>query len=68
MDVISERTQRLERMDNELTITLQKWCFYPVIQAMQALRGVRLLVAGGVVAEIGDLKRLNYIDTHRNLW
>ena len=60
MDVISERTQRLERMDNELTITLQKWRFYPVIQAMQALRAVRLLVAGGVVAEIGDLKRFDH--------
>ena len=60
MDVISERTQRLERMDNELTITLKKWRFYPVVQALQAMRGVRLLIAGGVVAEIGDLKRFDH--------
>lgn len=60
MDVITERTQRLERMDNELTIALQNWRFYPVVEALQAMRGVRLLVAGGVVAEIGDLKRFDH--------
>lgn len=60
MDVISERTQRLERMDNELSITLKKWRFLPVVQALQAMRGVRLLMAGGFVAEFGDLKRFGH--------
>jgi len=60
MDVISERTHRLERMDNELTITVKKWRFYPVVRALQAMRGVRLIIATGVVAELGDLKRFDH--------
>lgn len=60
MDVISERTQRLERMDNELNITVKQWRFYPVVQALQAMRGVRLIIATGVVAELGDLKRFDH--------
>ena len=60
MDVISERTQRLDRMDNELTVTLKKWRFYPVVRALQAMRGARLLVAGGFMAELGDLKRFDH--------
>ena len=60
MDVITERTHRLERIDNELSFTLKNWRFYPVVQALQAMRGVRLLVAGGVVAELGDLTRFDH--------
>ena len=60
MDVISERTQRLERMDNELNITVKQWRFYPVVKGLQAMRGVRLIIATGVVAELGDLKRFDH--------
>ena len=60
MDTISERMIRLERMDNELTITVKQWRFYPVVQALQAMRGVRLLVASGIVAELGDLTRFDH--------
>ena len=60
MDVISERTQRLERMDNELAVTVKKWRFYPVVRALQAMRGVRLIIATGVVAELGDLTRFDH--------
>ena len=60
MDTISERTLRLERMDNELAITVKQWRFFPVVQALQAMRGVRLLVASGVIAELGDLTRFDH--------
>jgi hypothetical protein len=33
------------------------WRLYPVVQALQALRGVQFLVAITVVAELGDLTR-----------
>ncbi|WP_284219556.1 transposase, partial [Agaribacter marinus] len=36
------------------------WRYYPVIKAVQAMRGVRLLVATGVVAELGDLNRFDH--------
>jgi len=57
---ITERTKRLERLDNTLAYEAKKWRYYPVVQAIQALRGVRLLVAVGVIAELGDLTRFDH--------
>ena len=57
---ISERTNRLKRLDNELEHHVKKWRYYPVVKAIQALRGVRLLVATGVIAELGDLTRFDH--------
>ncbi|NWL16168.1 IS110 family transposase [Pseudoalteromonas sp. Scap03] len=57
---INERISRLERLDNELTHHVHQWRYYPVVKAIQAMRGVRLLVATGVVAELGDLSRFDH--------
>ncbi|ALS96895.1 IS110 family transposase [Lacimicrobium alkaliphilum] len=57
IQTINERIARLERLDNELTHHVHRWRYYPVVKAIQAMRGVRLLVAVGVVAELGDLTR-----------
>ena len=59
IQTITERISRLERLDNELTHQVKQWRYYPVVKAIQALRGVRLLVATGVIAELGDLSRFN---------
>ena len=60
IQTITERIQRLERLDNELCNQVQRWRYYPVVKAVQAMRGVRLLVATGVVAELGDLNRFDH--------
>jgi len=60
IQAITERMNRLQRLDNELTHQVKKWRYYPVVKAIQALRGVRLLVATGVVAELGDLSRFDH--------
>lgn len=60
IQTISERTNRLKRLDNELEHHVKKWRYYPVVKAIQALRGVRLLVATGVIAELGDLTRFDH--------
>ncbi len=60
IQTITERIQRLERLDNELVNQVQRWRYYPVVKAVQAMRGVRLLVATGVVAELGDLNRFDH--------
>ena len=49
-----ERVARLERVIEEL---LPAWSLAPVVTALQALRGVNLIVAVTFVAEIGDLGR-----------
>ena len=59
LHTITERISRLERLDNELTHHVHQWRYYPVVKAIQAMRGVRLLVATGVVAELGDLSRFD---------
>ena len=64
IQTISERNARLERLDNELMHQVKNWRYYPIVKSVQALRGVRLLVAAGVVAELGDLTRF---DTPRKL-
>jgi transposase len=57
---ISERLQRLQRLDNELLHQVKNWRYYPVVKAIQAMRGVRLLVALGTIAELGDLRRFDH--------
>lgn len=36
------------------------WRFYPVVQAIQALRGVQFTVAISLIAEIGELSRFEH--------
>lgn len=60
LQTINERINRLERLDNELTCHVYQWRYYPVVKALQAMRGVRLLVAVGVVSELGDLTRFDH--------
>ncbi len=57
---ISERIKRLQRLDNELLHQVKNWRYYPVVKAIQAMRGVRLLVALGTIAELGDLRRFDH--------
>ncbi len=59
IQTINERMARLKRLDNELMHQVMHWRYYPVVKAIQAMRGVRLLVAAGVIAELGDLNRFD---------
>jgi transposase len=54
---ITESTDRLQRLEQELQAQVQVWRLHPVVEALQALRGVQFTVAVTMVAEIGDLTR-----------
>jgi transposase len=54
---INEHTERLRRLDQELQDQVTSWRLHPVVEALQALRGVQFTVAVTMVAEIGDLTR-----------
>ena len=54
---VSEHTERLQRLEQELQEQVKSWRLNPVIEALQALRGVQFTVAVTIVAEIGDLSR-----------
>jgi len=59
IQTISERMARLERLYNELTHQVKQWRYYPVVKAIQAMRGIRLLIATGMIAQLGDLSRFD---------
>ena len=56
---VDEQVDRLQRLEAELLERAPTWRLYPVVQALQALRGVQFLVAITVVAELGDLTRFD---------
>jgi transposase len=57
---LNERTQRLNNLDNELAHIGSQWRFFPVVKAIQAMRGVSLIVAMGLICELGDLTRFDH--------
>jgi transposase len=61
---VSEETERLERLERELHEAVKGWRLYPVVEAVQALRGIDLTGATILIAELGDLTRF---DTPRKL-
>jgi transposase len=61
---VTEHTERLQRLDEELQERVKAWRLNPVVEALQALRGIQFTVAVTTVAEIGDLTRF---DTPREL-
>jgi transposase len=57
---VSERTELLQRLEAELLSQAQTWRFYPVVAALQALRGVQFTIAIITIAELGDLRRFDH--------
>ena len=51
--------ERLDRLTAQLREFVSQWRMAPVVEALQALRGVSLIVAATSVAELGDLSRFD---------
>jgi transposase len=64
MRTVSEHTERLLRLEQELHDHVKTWRVHPMVEALQALRGVPFTVAVTMVSEIGDLNR---VDSPREL-
>jgi transposase len=56
---VTEHTERLQRLEQELQERVKSWRLRPVVDALQALRGVQFTVAVTMVAELGDLTRFD---------
>jgi transposase len=54
---VNEHTDRLQRLEQALEEQVKTWRLQPVVEALQALRGVQFTVAVTIVAELGDLTR-----------
>jgi transposase len=49
--------ERLQRVENAIKEFLPGWSLAPVVEALQALRGVNLVTAAVIMVEVGDLRR-----------
>jgi len=47
----------VERLTQQIAILVPSWRMAPVVKALHALRGVSLIVATTMIAELGDLTR-----------
>jgi transposase len=61
---VTEHTERLQRLEAELQTLVPTWRWAPVVEAIQALRGIQFTAAVTLIAELGDLSRF---DTPRQL-
>lgn len=59
IDTVNDCSKRVANMDRQIEQASKASATWPVIEALMALRGVSLLTAVTVVAEIGDLRRFN---------
>jgi transposase len=60
VQTVTEQTERLGRLALELHAQVQTWRLPPVVEALQALRGVPCTVAVTTVAALGDLTRCDH--------
>ena len=59
IDAIERASERVQRYEAQMEATLKQWSLKPVIEALMALRGVNLITAMSIVAELGDLARFS---------
>lgn len=57
MNTISEAGERLERFDAQIAREVAGWRWEPAVRALMSLRGVALINATILIAELGDLHR-----------
>lgn len=57
VDSVQAMTRRVAAFDEQMESAARDSVFWPVIEGLMALRGVKLITATTIVAEIGDLQR-----------
>src|SRR3546814_20993241 len=59
VDAVRISKERIERIEAAIEQFLPSWSLAPVVRALQALRGVDLIVAVTFATEIGDVRRFD---------
>lgn len=57
LEGIRQESERMERLEDAIREAVPEWSLAEVVAALQAMRGIDLIAAVGVLAEIGDLSR-----------
>jgi transposase len=56
---IKQNQQRVSGLEDEMLKVMEGWSLEPVVEALMALRGVKLITAMTVMAELGDITRFD---------
>ena len=57
---IAQAERRLTSLDDLIEVQVRGWRMYPAVEALMCLRGVQLVAATVLVAEIGDIHRFGH--------
>jgi transposase len=60
VQAVEEATVRVERLTRYIAQEVAQWRWLSVVNALQACRGIQLLHAARIVAELGDLSRFSH--------
>jgi transposase len=59
VDAVKQAQQRVIGLEHEMSKALEGWCLAPIVDALMSLRGVKLITAMTVMAELGDITRFD---------
>jgi transposase len=59
VDLVTGMQSRVESLEVEMARALPGWTLAPVVEALMALRGIRLVSAMALIAELGDITRFD---------
>lgn len=54
---VEQAGERIRRFTDDIAELVKSWSLFPLVKALQAMRGVSLTAAAVIVAELGDLSR-----------
>lgn len=57
VDAVKQAEARVAGLEKEMEKALQTWNLAPVVEALMALRGIKLISAMTIMAELGDITR-----------
>ncbi len=59
VDAVKQAETRVGGLEKEMEKALQHWKLAPVVEALMALRGIKLISAMTIMAELGDITRFD---------
>jgi transposase len=59
VDAVRQAEARVAGLEKEMEKALENWVLAPVVEALMALRGIKLITAMTVMAELGDITRFD---------
>ena len=59
IDTVMEARTRVASLEGQMREALQGWSLRPVVEALMALRGMDVVTAMTVLAELGDITRFD---------